>query len=455
MTTSKSNPPTQGETLHFKSIKIDKIEFSDVSAYGRQSVNDLGDLIFQSWESIRQSKRRRQSRYPQALPLATPSRLLTVEVADFLKDMQRRRLQPNTVTSAARSLKILIMSCGNVPAAKVTPQDIHQFWDLLRWAPPDLLSNVIYQSMSAAQIISHGTALNVRCPAQATFALHQRWLTSFFNALERTKAIPHSPMAGFKPPKPSLITQNAQSRLLSLADLQKIFDDRTFVPWARELPHRWWAPILGLYTGARIGEIAQLKITDVLCDQGKWCIAIRMTPDDDLKSSAQPTRQRLKGKNAIRTIPLHDQVIEAGFLDFLQDMKAFGHARLFPHLSSGRNRKTGQSNARYSQGLLNQFSDYLKSLGFPKGVGFHGFRHTLATELHAAGVTPQDIALVTGHSLAKSAPVLQTHYIHQATTHVLARQIATIDQFKPGVVLSRYVKGQFASKLRKDAKVYP
>ncbi len=47
------------------------------------------------------------------------------------------------------------------------------------------------------------------------------------------------------------------------------------------------------------------------------------------------------------------------------------------------------------------------------------------------------------------------HYIHQATTHVLARQTATIDQFKSGVVLPHYVKGQFAGKLRKDKKVYP
>ncbi len=45
---------------------------------------------------------------------------------------------------------------------------------------------------------------------------------------------------------------------------------------------------------------------------------------------------------------------------------------------------------------MNQFGRYLRDLGFPKGVGFHAFRHTFATELHHQGIPEEDIALVTG-----------------------------------------------------------
>jgi integrase len=140
------------------------------------------------------------------------------------------------------------------------------------------------------------------------------------------------------------------------------------VPWAAKYPHRWWGPILGLYTGARINEVSQLKVADIVEERGTWCLDIRKTVDEDLAGSrGARSRQRLKGKSAIRRIPIPQPVLDAGLLEFVADMREFGHPRLFPHLSSGVNKKTGESNGRYSQGLLNQFSVYLKDLGFPKG----------------------------------------------------------------------------------------
>ena len=112
-------------------------------------------------------------------------------------------------------------------------------------------------------------------------------------------------------------------------------------------------------------------------------------------------------------MPIHDSLLQAGFLDFLADIKASGHPRLFPNLSAGTCRKTGEPNGRYSQGFVNQFAAYLKGLGFGKGIGSHAFRHTLATELDAKGVRVEHIALITGHALNKKAPVLQDNYVHK------------------------------------------
>ncbi|KRG51624.1 hypothetical protein ARC23_07865 [Stenotrophomonas beteli] len=86
--------------------------------------------------------------------------------------------------------------------------------------------------------------------------------------------------------------------------------------------------------------------------------------------------------------------IHRGFVDpkrivllaFNTVMTAIGHhhysrkpSRLFPHLTAGLNRKTGESNQRYSQATLNHFSTYLKSLGFGKP--------TLCTSATASMVT--------------------------------------------------------------------
>lgn len=51
-----------------------------------------------------------------------------------------------------------------------------------------------------------------------------------------------------------------------------IFDHDTFFAWARTLPHRWWVPMLGPYTGARVTELSQLKEADVKQIGSVWTL---------------------------------------------------------------------------------------------------------------------------------------------------------------------------------------
>ncbi len=446
------------DELRISSIKLGKLELKDIVVGSRQAAIQLYEILqltIQNQENMR--RRRNSTRFPDILPIASPARLLSVEATDYLADMTRRELQNTTVKAAARSLKILQMTCGDIPVSMIDHRHIHKMWELLRSSPPNLTTDPKLKRMPVEALIALGKKHNASAPAVATLELHRRLLTTFFQALVDTKAIPHSPLAAFRPVKASLLeSSKSAERLLTTPDLQKIFDPETFLPWASKAPHRWWAPMIGLYTGARINEVAQLKVDDVVQDQGKWCIAIRMTKDVDLAgSTGQQSRQRLKGKSAIRMIPVHPALLQAGLLDFVADICACGHPRLFPHLSSGVNKTTGKSNARYSQGLLIQLSSYLKGLGFAKGIGFHGFRHTLATELEAAGVKEEEIALVTGHSISKKVPVLHSNYIARSAQLVRQRQIAALATYNPPIVLPVYQSGQFKKQLRKDAKMYP
>lgn len=47
------------------------------------------------------------------------------------------------------------------------------------------------------------------------------------------------------------------------AQLQAIFDPVAFPAWAKKYPHRWFGPILRLYSGARVKEITQLCVGDI------------------------------------------------------------------------------------------------------------------------------------------------------------------------------------------------
>lgn len=123
-----------------------------------------------------------------------------------------------------------------------------------------------------------------------------------------------------------------------------------------------------------------------------------------------------------------------------------GHARALPLLSAGVNRKTGETNARYGQQFVVDFGRYLKGLGFAKGIGFHTFRHTLATELDVNDAPEREIALVTGHSTAPRdrVQVLRKHYLHKKPYVTRSKQISAMELYRPKVELPRYQKGQFA-----------
>lgn len=445
-------------TLRLGRIRIGRVEFRDIWLSGREAAINLLELFGTACEKTTRFRVRKDgTRYPEPLPMGTPARLLSAEIADYLGDMARRGLKARTIDQTARSLEILKIVCGNIPVSRIDHKHIYALWDLLRWAPPNLTSDPELASLQAEDLIARGKAARVPSPAVATMELHRRFLTTFFARLVKTRAIPFSPMDPFGEMKKDLaVDPDKAVRLFDNEDLQRIFRAETFVPWASKFPHRWWAPILGLYTGARINEVAQLKVADIVQESGVWCLSIRKTFDADLAaSSGARSRQSLKGKSAVRQIPIPQPVLDAGLLDFLDDMRACGHPRLFPHLSAGVNRKTGETNARYSQALLVQFGRYLKELGFRKGVGFHAFRHTLATDLDNQGIREEEVALITGHSVSKKVPVLQDNYYHRNPAMVRRRQAKALALYRPDVELPKYRRGQFAKQLAPGAKFYP
>ncbi len=102
----------------------------------------------------------------------------------------------------------------------------------------------------------------------------------------------------------------------------------TYRTW---MPYRTWLPLIGLLTGARLGEIAQLGIDDIWQnDSGVWLFDITDGADQD--DDASPAKKRLKNSNARRQIPVHPKLIELGLLDWHKQLQQHGYKRLFPEL---------------------------------------------------------------------------------------------------------------------------
>lgn len=90
--------------------------------------------------------------------------------------------------------------------------------------------------------------------------------------------------------------------------------------------YQYWGALLLLYTGARLNEIASLTVDDVIEKDGIWYFDIN---DEEEQKS-------LKTDAAKRIVPVHSDLIELGFLDFLQKAKDM-HDVMFVGVPKGVN----------------------------------------------------------------------------------------------------------------------
>jgi hypothetical protein len=51
-------------------------------------------------------------------------------------------------------------------------------------------------------------------------------------------------------------------------DLARIFNQELFLKWSKDYPSRFWLPLLALYTGCRLEEMASLYCDDVFGHEG-------------------------------------------------------------------------------------------------------------------------------------------------------------------------------------------
>jgi integrase len=148
-----------------------------------------------------------------------------------------------------------------------------------------------------------------------------------------------------------------------------------------ELPgHLRWLTWLGVFTGARLNELAQLSKN--LIRQDGSVHYIYFSPELRLKSGEK--------KSCVRSVPIHSKLIELGFLDYV----ARCSGDLFPGLPM---HKSG----RFSDAPSKAFSRHLRKIGVKRPrLSFHSLRHTFSAALKRLSAEWEARQRLLGHAVA-------------------------------------------------------
>lgn len=138
---------------------------------------------------------------------------------------------------------------------------------------------------------------------------------------------------------------------------------------------RRWVPWLCAYTGARVGEITQLRAQDIQCEEGVWFIHI--TPEAGSVKTGQA-----------RKVPLHSHLIEQGFLDLAE---SGGTIPLFYREGTG-NEINPAAKIRASD-----LAKWVRGLGITAPQPNHGWRHRFKTVAFAVQMDPEATDILQGH----------------------------------------------------------
>jgi integrase len=162
-----------------------------------------------------------------------------------------------------------------------------------------------------------------------------------------------------------------------------IDEERGFAKTGPNVPKRsrYWLPLIALFTGMRMGEIAQLWTDDVLEQDGVWALRVQFNADRD---------QELKNPGSDRIIPIHKTLIDLGFVDWASAARQKNASRLFPDIPKSKDKQD------FSSIFSKRFSKFLETADLWRdGRTFHSLRHNFRDAVRDADLS-DGVAKVLG-----------------------------------------------------------
>lgn len=286
-------------------------------------------------------------------------KLLSAAFGAHLEEEARRLASEQTVKEKRILFNEFIDCFGDVPINDITKAEITERWRRVEYARPN-------KKIAGAKV--SGARLEKRRGYLSKF-FEWAYAAGIYDRDNPAK----QPMAT----KSEIKAQRQSYAEFTADDLEKLFGPE--FSKAMDKPDWYWLPLMALLSGARLNELADLRVENFSEIEGIKVFEIR------------------KGKNSSskRIVPIHRHLLELGLWDYVQALKIREDQFLFPHRpatnkakDAGREKSTGR-----------QWGVWVSKCGISdKRKVFHSFRSTAITDLHNAGAGHASIRAGVGHA---------------------------------------------------------
>lgn len=298
----------------------------------------------------------------------------------------------STVREAERVARYFMEWHGDLHLADITKEKARDFRNALAALPTRLKGS--QRKMSFRQLIESTANKDSEPLHAATVNKYLNLLVALVSTAERDGYMDR--IKGFTNPFSKLSIavdkRNDPNRRkpFSEADLKAIFTSPIYASGSRPLGGRgeaaYWMPLISLLTGARLNEIAQLRLADIKQDPETSIWIIDIDTDGD---------RSVKTVSSRRQVPLHGELIRLGLLRYREGLLkagAKGTSSLWPELSSADPKYRSTAWSKW-------FNRYLREIvGIPEpSKVFHSFRHTFKRLGRNVRLTEEINDALTGH----------------------------------------------------------
>ncbi|HCG5913447.1 TPA: site-specific integrase [Vibrio parahaemolyticus] len=288
---------------------------------------------------------------------------------------KEEHISPKAVTMLKAKCTIVLGLVGKPHLKAIRRSDAEKVASLLRNYPTNLKKHKQFNGLSGHDAIKLNKDLGLPTLSDESVKDYCQKMSGFFEWCQLNELTDINPFKAIRFKK-NRRDSEAKCAYTSI-ELEKIFSNLARTKQEHKHPYYLWLPLLAYFTGARLNELCQLYKADVYQVDGIWLIRI----DDRFQG------QKLKNLTSHRIIPIHDQLLNLGFIEFVQSVQ---HERVFPELKASRD--------GFGSAASKWFGRFKTKLGFDKGQDFHSFRHTVATQLKRHQISHIVAGELLGHA---------------------------------------------------------
>ena len=325
---------------------------------------------------------------------SSPSPLFSEVTPNHLELMRRNKRREQTIKETQQTYEDVIELIGDKPISEYTNTDGRDYRTSIISLPKNRKKMKKYRDFNLKELLSMDVPEDDRLSVDTQTKLISR-MTSLWNFLidEYPDYVTQNV---FKKKSVTITSRKAKDKRDNFTDedIQTIFHHKNFLPSCFEananqkikFPY-YWIPILACMMGARLEELCQMRVKDIIEVDGIWVYRIREIG----KYNEEETR--VKNPYSERDIPLHSELVGTlGFVNYVKHIKKLKKERVFwelPKRGNGYRKNVGK--------FFNE--KYLVKIGIKKrGKSFHSFRHSVETHLTNQDVNGRFIDFLQGHS---------------------------------------------------------